>query len=161
MQPLAVFSVNLISDNLLLLASVLVFVSVLITKVGVKLGAPSLLLFLLLGMVVGSEGLGVNFEDYEIAESIGHFAMTVILFTGGFETILHETRPVMKKGIMLSTVGICITVVLTGFFIYFATGPCSPSLTESACVLEATLHPFWSLSPEAMTPWHTSSPSSW
>ena len=122
MQPLAVFSVNLLSDNLLLLASVLVFVAVLITKVGVKLGAPSLLLFLLLGMAVGREGLGLNFEDYEIAESIGHFAMTVILFTGGFETILHETKPVMKKGIMLSTVGICITVVLTGFFIYFATG---------------------------------------
>lgn len=122
MQPLAVFSVNLLSDNLLLLASVLVFVAVLITKVGVKLGAPSLLLFLLLGMAVGREGLGLNFEDYEIAESIGHFAMTVILFTGGFETILHETKPVMKKGIMLSTVGICITVVLTGFFIFFATG---------------------------------------
>ena len=122
MQPLAVFSVNLLSDNLLLLASVLVFVAVLITKVGVKLGAPSLLLYLLLGMAVGREGLGLNFEDYEIAESIGHFAMTVILFTGGFETILHETKPVMKKGIMLSTVGICITVVLTGFFIYFATG---------------------------------------
>ena len=77
MQPLAVFSVNLLSDNLLLLASVLVFVSVLITKVGVKLGAPSLLLFLILGMVVGREGLGLNFEDYEIAESIGHFAMTL------------------------------------------------------------------------------------
>ena len=122
MQPLAVFSVDLLSDNLLLLASILVFVAVLITKVGVKLGAPSLLLFLLLGMAVGREGLGLNFEDYEIAESIGHFAMTVILFTGGFETVLHETRPVMKKGIMLSTVGICITVVLTGFFIYFATG---------------------------------------
>ena len=122
MLPLAVFSVDLISDNLLLLASVLVFVAVLITKVGVKLGAPSLLLFLLLGMLVGSEGLGLKFEDYEIAESIGHFAMTVILFTGGFETVLSETKPVMKRGIMLSTVGICITVVLTGLFIYFATG---------------------------------------
>ena len=122
MLPLAVFSVDLISENLLLLASVLVFVAVLITKVGVKLGAPSLLLFLLLGMLVGSEGLGLKFEDYEIAESIGHFAMTVILFTGGFETVLSETKPVMKRGIMLSTVGICITVVLTGLFIYFATG---------------------------------------
>lgn len=122
MLPLAVFSVDLISENLLLLASVLVFVAVLITKVGVKLGAPSLLLFLLLGMLVGGEGLGLKFEDYEIAESIGHFAMTVILFTGGFETVLSETKPVMKRGIMLSTVGICITVVLTGLFIYFATG---------------------------------------
>lgn len=122
MLPLAVFSVDLISENLLLLASVLVFVAVLITKVGVKLGAPSLLLFLLLGMLVGSEGLGLKFEDYEIAESIGHFAMTVILFTGGFETVLSETKPVMRRGIMLSTVGICITVVLTGLFIYLATG---------------------------------------
>ncbi|MBQ7272496.1 MAG: potassium/proton antiporter [Bacteroidales bacterium] len=122
MLPLAVFSVDLISDNLLLLASVLVFVAVLITKAGVKLGAPSLLLFLLLGMLVGSEGLGLKFEDYEIAESIGHFAMTVILFTGGFETVLSETRPVMRRGIMLSTVGICITVILTGLFIFFVTG---------------------------------------
>ena len=110
------------SDNLLLLASVLVFVAVLITKVGVKLGAPSLLLFLLLGMAVGRDGLGVTFEDYELADHIGHFAMTVILFTGGFETVLKETKPVMRRGIMLSTVGICITVVLTGLFIFFVTG---------------------------------------
>lgn len=141
MLPLAVFSVDLLSDNLLLLASVLVFVAVLITKVGVKLGAPSLLLFLLLGMAVGREGLGLNFEDYEIAESIGHFAMTVILFTGGFETILHETKPVMKKGIMLSTVGICITVILTGFFIYFATGRiiADTGVSILACLLVAAV----------------------
>ena len=141
MLPLSVFSIDLVSDNLLLLASVLVFVAVLITKVGVKLGAPSLLLFLLLGMLVGSEGLGLQFEDYEIAESIGHFAMTVILFTGGFETVLNETKPVMKQGIALSTLGICITVLLTGFFIYFATGRiiADTGVSVMACLLVAAV----------------------
>ena len=122
MIPLSLFSVNLLSDNLLLLASALVFVAVLITKVGVKLGAPSLLLFLLLGMAVGQDGLGIAFEDYELADNIGHFAMTVILFTGGFETVLKETKPVMKRGIMLSTVGVVLTVALTGLFIYLVGG---------------------------------------
>ena len=79
MLPLSIFSVNLLSDNLLLLASVLVFFAILITKVGARFGAPSLLLFLILGMLVGADGLGVRFNDFEVAESIGHFAMTIIL----------------------------------------------------------------------------------
>ncbi|MBR4734499.1 MAG: potassium/proton antiporter [Bacteroidales bacterium] len=140
-MPLAVFSVDLLSDNLLLLASALVFIAVLITKVGVKLGAPSLLLFLLLGMAVGADGLGLRFEDYETAESIGHFAMTVILFSGGFETVLKETKPVMKRGIMLSTVGIFFTALLTGFFIYFATGRiiAGTGVSIMACLLVAAV----------------------
>lgn len=118
-MPLSVFSVELVSDQLLLLAPILVFAAILITRVGVRLGAPSLLLFLILGMLVGSEGLGLKFEDYEISESIGHFAMTVILFTGGFETMLAETKPVMRRGIWLSTLGVVLTMCLTGAFVYF------------------------------------------
>ena len=140
-MPLAVFSVNLLSDNLLLLASVLVFVAVLITKVGVKLGAPSLLLFLILGMVIGQDGLGLKFDDYELADHIGHFAITVILFTGGFETVLGETKPVVKKGIMLSSLGVCLTVLFTGLFIYFATGSviADTGVTLMACLLVAAI----------------------
>ena len=135
------FSVNLLSDNLLLLASVLVFVAVLITKVGAKLGAPSLLLFLLLGMAVGKDGLGIAFDNYEVADSIGHFAMTVILFTGGFETVLKETKPVMKQGIMLSTVGVILTMALTGLFIYFAAGRmvAGTGVTLMVCMLVAAV----------------------
>lgn len=118
MIPLSIFSVNLLSDNLLLLVSILVFFGILVTKAGRRLGAPSLLLFLLLGMAVGADGLGLKFEDYEIAESIGHFAMTIILFTGGLETSLAETRPVMKQSIILSTLGLFLTVIFTGGFIY-------------------------------------------
>ena len=122
MLPLSIFSVNLLSDNLLLLASVLVFFAILITKIGARFGAPSLLLFLLLGMIVGADGVGLKFEDYHIAESIGHFAMTIILFTGGLETSMVETKPVMKQGALLSTLGVFMTSILTALFIYFVAG---------------------------------------
>lgn len=106
----------------MLLASVLVFMAILITKVGSKLGTPALLLFLLLGMAVGQDGLGLKFEDYKLAESIGHFAMTIILFAAGFETSLAETKPVLKPGVVLSTLGLVMTVALTGVFIWLVGG---------------------------------------
>ena len=107
-----------LSENLLLLASLLVFFAILVNKLGSRFGAPSLLLFLVLGMVVGSDGLGVKFDDYEVAESIGHFAMTVILFSGGLQTSLKSTKPVLWHGVLLSTVGVLLTTLLTGGFIY-------------------------------------------
>lgn len=119
MLPLSIFSVNLLSDNLLLLAAALFFVAILISKLGAKIGVPALLLFLILGMVAGADGIGVKLEDYELAESIGHFAMSIILFYGGLQTSLKETRPVMRQGIMLSTIGVLLTVLITGSFIYF------------------------------------------
>ena len=131
MLPLSIFSVNLLSDNLLLLASVLVFFAILITKIGARFGAPSLLLFLLLGMIAGADGVGLKFEDYHIAESIGHFAMTIILFTGGLETSMVETKPVMKQGALLSTLGVFMTSRLTARFIYFVAGKCIGPLGAS------------------------------
>ena len=113
MTPLSIFSVNLLSEHLLLLGSILIFVSVLVSKVWTRFGVPSLLLFLLLGMAAGADGIGVRFEEYEWAESIGHFAMTIILFTAGLETSASETRPVLKRGVRLSTVGVILTVLLT------------------------------------------------
>lgn len=138
MLPLSVFSVNLLSEHLLLLASILVFMAILVTKVGSRLGTPALLLFLLLGMAVGQDGLGVKFEDYELAESIGHFAMTIILFSAGFETSLAETRPVFKQGILLSTLGLVLTVALTGVFIWLAVGKAG-DVGLMACLLLAAV----------------------
>ena len=138
MITLSIFSLNLLSENLLLLASILVFMAILITKVGSKLGAPALLLFLLLGMAVGQDGLGLKFEDYKLAESIGHFAMTVILFAAGFETSLAETKPVIKQGVMLSTLGLILTVALTGVFIWLVGGK-ARGFGIIACILLATI----------------------
>ena len=138
MMPLAVFSISFMSENLLLLASMLVFAAIMVTKVGSRLGAPSLLLFLLLGMAAGADGFGMRFDDYDMAESIGHFAMTVILFSAGLETSLPETKPVFKHGIVLSTVGVMLTVLLTGVAIWLAVGK-SVGLSLLSCFLLAAI----------------------
>ena len=121
MIPLSILSVDLLSGNLLLLASLLVIAAVLITKVGTRFGVPALLLFLLLGIAVGEDGLGLSFDNYELAESIGHFAMVIILFSAGLETSVPETRPVFKQGVLLSSLGVFVTALLTGFFIWLIT----------------------------------------
>ena len=141
MTPLSIFSVNLLSDNLLLIASILVFAAIMITKLGAKIGTPTLLLFLLLGMFAGEDGIGLEFEDYELAESIGHFAMTIILFAGGLETSLSDIKPVRREGILLSTVGVFITAALTGLFIYHVTGSYIGALGSSfmGCFLLAAV----------------------
>lgn len=131
----------LLSENFLLLASILVFVAVIVTKIGARFGAPALLLFLLLGMAAGKDGLGVVFEDYGTAESIGHFAMTVILFYGGLQTSLKETRLVMRKGSLLSTLGVFLMVVITGGFIWLAARPFIGALGSSllGCLMVAAV----------------------
>ena len=137
-MPLSIFVVDLLSGNLLLLCSVLIFIAILVTKLGSRFGVPSLLLFLLLGMVAGADGLGLHFEEYEVAESIGHFAMTIILLTAGLETSLQETKPVLKQGAVLSTVGVLLTVILTGLFIFFALGE-RMEMSILACLLLAAV----------------------
>ena len=119
---LPLLAVNLLSEHLLLLCSVLIFAAVLVTKVGSRYGVPSLLLFLLLGMVAGEDVVGVRFDDFKLAESIGHFAMTIILFTAGLETSIRETRPVLRQGMLLSTFGVLFTVLFTGLFIWLVFG---------------------------------------
>ena len=137
-MPLSVFTVNLLSEHLLLLCSVLVFVAVLVTKVGSRWGVPSLLLFLLLGMAVGQDGLGLQFAEYEVAESIGHFAMTIILFSAGLETSFTETKPVFAKGVLLSSLGVMLTVLLTGVFAWLVAGN-ALSMSLMACLLLASV----------------------
>ena len=136
---LSIFSVNLLSENLLLLCSILIFVAILVTKLGSRFGVPSLLLFLLLGMAVGADGLGLHFDDYEVAESIGHFAMTIILFSAGLETSLKETRPVFRQGTLLSTLGVLLTVILTGLFIWLVPGKAGNSSLLVCMLLAAVM----------------------
>ena len=130
--------VNLLSEHMLLLCSILIFAAVLVTKVGSRYGVPSLLLFLLLGMVAGKDGLGVRFDDFELAEGIGHFAMTIILFTAGLETPVHETRPVLRQGTLLSTLGVLLTVLFSGLFIWLVFGT-ARNTPLAACFLLAAV----------------------
>lgn len=107
------------AENILLVGSVLIFTSILISKTGYRFGIPTLLLFLLVGMAFGSDGLGIQFNSASDAQFIGMMALSIILFSGGMDTRYSDIKPVLKQGILLSTVGVLVTTLLTGFFIYF------------------------------------------
>lgn len=102
--------------------SILIFISILISKTGYRFGIPTLLLFLLVGMLFGSDGLGLQFNSAEDAQFIGMIALSIILFTGGMDTKYSDIRPVLKQGILLSTVGVLFTTLLTGLFIFYISG---------------------------------------
>ena len=110
---------NFSPDGILLIGSVLTFCSILISKTGYRFGIPTLLLFLLVGMLFGSDGLGLHFNQVSEAQFIGMIALSIILFTGGMDTKLKDIKPVMVQGVLLSTVGVLMTTLLTGLFIFW------------------------------------------
>ncbi|MCQ2973390.1 MAG: potassium/proton antiporter [Bacteroidales bacterium] len=103
----------------LLIASILFFVSILACKAGYKFGVPILLLFLLVGMIFGVDGVGIQFSDMDSAQTIGTIALCIILFSGGLDTKLSDIKPVIKEGIVLATVGVFLTAIITGVIIKF------------------------------------------
>ncbi|WP_300728862.1 potassium/proton antiporter [uncultured Bacteroides sp.] len=107
------------AENILLIGSILIFTSILISKTGYRFGIPTLLLFLIVGMLFGSDGLGIQFNSASDAQFIGMMALSIILFSGGMDTKFHDIKPVLTQGILLSTVGVLITTTLTGLFIFF------------------------------------------
>lgn len=110
------------AGNILLVGSVLLFVSIIVGKTGYKFGVPTLLLFLLVGMLFGSDGLGLQFHNADEAQFIGMVALSIILFSGGMDTKFNDVRPIMAQGIMLSTIGVLLTAFFTGIFIWWISG---------------------------------------
>lgn len=106
------------TENIFLLGSLLVLISILISKTGYRFGIPTLLLFLFTGMAFGSEGLGLNFDSPKDTQFIGMIALSIILFSGGMDTKYKEIKPIIGPGIILSTLGVVLTTVLTGSFIF-------------------------------------------
>ena len=86
------------AENILLIGSILLFVSIVVGKTGYRFGVPALLLFLLVGMLFGSDGLGLQFHNAKIAQFIGMVALSVILFSGGMDTKFKEIRPSISHG---------------------------------------------------------------
>ena len=90
--------------NLLLMFSIIIFACVLLNRISAKIGMPVLLAFIILGMLLGSDGiLRIPFEDYGFAENICSIALIFIIFYGGFSTDWDEARPVALKSGLLST----------------------------------------------------------
>lgn len=104
-------------DNILLIGSILLFLSLLASRT-TKYGIPVLILFLFVGMLAGSDGPGgIYFYDPHIAKFIGSLALSFILFSGGLETRWIDIKPILKQGILLSTMGVILTATLIGIFV--------------------------------------------
>ena len=105
------------NEYILIGASILLLISVLVSKISDRFGVPALLLFLILGMLAGSDGFGgIYFDDPALAQFIGIIALVLILFSGGLSTEWNEVRPVFKEGLLLSTFGVLITAIMVGLF---------------------------------------------
>lgn len=110
------------AEEVLLVASVILFFSIFAGKAGYRFGLPALLLFLGVGMLFGSDGLGIQFGDPHIAQFIGMLALSIILFSGGMDTKVAEIKPIAPQGVILATVGVLATTFVTGGFIYWLSG---------------------------------------
>lgn len=106
-------------EFILLTLSTLFFASILAGKAGSRFGVPALLLFLAVGMLFGSDGLGIHFDNIKVAQIIGTVALSAILFSGGLDTKISDIKPVLGPGITLATLGVLITAVATGVILYF------------------------------------------
>lgn len=108
---------SLSAENILLFGSILLFISIIASKTSFKFGIPTLILFLIVGMLAGSDGPGgIYFNDPKITQFLGMVALTFILFSGGLDTKWESIRPVVRSGLVLSTLGVLITAVAVGLF---------------------------------------------
>lgn len=110
----------LITNEILLIVSILLISAILLNKIGGKFGVPSLILFILVGILAGSDGIGgIYFEDYHLSQFIGIVAISYILFMGGLSVDIDELKPVCKEGIILATLGVFLTGIITGALSYY------------------------------------------
>lgn len=102
-------------DQLILVASVLILLGILSSKLSARLGLPMLVLFLLVGMLAGEEGFGrLAFNNPQFAHAVGTIALAFILFDGGLQTPLTAVKKVWKPASILATLGVLVTALITG-----------------------------------------------
>ena len=128
---------NVSIDNIILIGSLLLFASIIAGKTGYRFGVPTLVLFLFVGMLFGSDGFGLQFSSPKAAQLIGVLALNIILFSGGMDTKIEEIKPVIVQGTILATLGVLLTALITGVFIYLLSQHAFTAVTFS--FLEAIL----------------------
>ncbi len=110
-------------EQLLLIGSILIFISVVASKTSLKTGIPVLIVFLGVGMLAGSDGLGkIPFDNPRLAQWLGTTALTIILFSGGLDTKFESIRKVIWSGVSLSVLGVFISAFTVGLFLYLVLG---------------------------------------
>lgn len=111
------------AENILLIGSVLLLISVIAGKTSSRFGVPTLIFFLIVGVLAGSEGIGgIHFDNAALAQAIGIVALNFILFSGGLDTDWHKVKYVVWRGVSLSTIGVLVTAFSVGLFVHFAFG---------------------------------------
>jgi len=102
-------------ETILIAAASLLLVSIIASRISGRLGVPALLLFLVVGMLAGSEGIGgIEFDDPFLAQLLAVMAFALILYAGGFDTEISDIRPVWREGIILATFGVLVTCLILG-----------------------------------------------
>lgn len=101
-------------DHLILLAAVLILFGILSSKLSARLGLPVLVLFLLVGMLAGEDGVGIAFDNPQAAHALGTLALALILFDGGLQTPVDSITRVWKPASLLATLGVLVTATVTG-----------------------------------------------
>ena len=106
----------------LLIGAAVLLVCVGAVRLSVRLGLPSLLVYLLLGVVIGEAGLGIEFENAELTRTLGICALVVIIAEGGLTARWSTLRPVLGPAVVLSTVGVAVSVAVVGVITHYALG---------------------------------------
>lgn len=103
--------------SLMIICSLVLLICITSTKILYKFGVPILLIFIVLGMLFGSDGIvGIYFDNYELASDICSIALIFIMFYGGFGTNWKMAKPIAVQSILMSSLGVVITAGLTGLF---------------------------------------------
>ncbi len=107
-------------NNILILSAVVIFACILLNRISEKFGVPMLLAFIVLGMIFGSDGLlKIPFDNFKVAYDLCSIALVFIMFYGGFGTNWNEAKPVYKRAIALSSIGVLITCIIVGFLTHY------------------------------------------
>lgn len=109
--------------ELMIIGGLILLICISSSKILYRFGVPMLLIFIVLGMLFGSDGLGgIYFDNYDLTSTICSLALVFIMFYGGFGTNWNTARKSAVPSILMSSFGVIITAGLTGLFCYFVLG---------------------------------------
>ena len=109
-------------DTFVLVGSAITFLAILAVRLSSRSGLPSLLIYLLMGVLLGESVLGIPFENAELAHALGFAALALILAEGGLTTSWPEVRSSMRLGLILATLGVAISVVIVALGSHYLLG---------------------------------------
>ncbi|MEO3819908.1 potassium/proton antiporter [Plantactinospora sp. B24E8] len=109
-------------DAALLIGAAVLLVAVGAVRVSTRLGVPSLLVYLAIGVAIGEDGLGIRFDDAELTRALGFCALIVIIAEGGLTSRWSALRPVLGVAGLLATLGVVVSIAVVGVVVHFLLG---------------------------------------